>query len=55
MSLLRTDQANRDSCGQRPRRPRTSHVVSVTRVGSGWMETYEAPFTIEVDESFQHS
>jgi hypothetical protein len=29
--------------------------VSVTRIGSGWMETYQAPFTVEVDEDFQHS
>jgi len=27
--------------------------VSVTRVGSGWMETYQPPFTIEVDKNFQ--
>jgi hypothetical protein len=26
------------------------------RVGSGWMETYQPPFTIEVDENFrQHA
>jgi hypothetical protein len=26
--------------------------VSVVRVGSGWMETYQAPFAIEVDAAF---
>jgi hypothetical protein len=26
--------------------------VSVTRVGSGWMETYQPPFTVEVAEAF---
>ena len=52
---IRTDHANRDSCSRRPRRPLTRHVVSVVRVGSGWMETYQPPFTIEVDEGFKHS
>ncbi len=54
---VRTDHAGQDSCSRsgRHRRPLTRHVVSVTRVGSGWMETYEPPFTIEVAESFQHA
>jgi hypothetical protein len=52
---VRTDPAGRDGCSRsgRPRRPLTRHVVSVTRVGSGWMETYQAPVTVEVDPSFQ--
>jgi hypothetical protein len=52
---VRTDHADRYSCSRRPRRPLTRHVVSVVRVGGGWMETYQPPFTIEVDEDFRHS
>jgi hypothetical protein len=46
-------ERDQSECRQRPRRPRTAHTVSVARVGSGWMETYQPPFTIEVDEDFQ--